>query len=86
LLEAVIHARLNRGEAGPSLAEAAALILDPQVDRDAVRESLSGDRKAARRISAAAFPAVAHAALAPAGASELRKRVQLTWAVLRGRI
>ena len=47
-------------------------------------ESARGD---ARLLSAAAFPAVAHAALAlnPAG-SEFGKRLRLTWAVARGRI
>jgi 15-cis-phytoene synthase len=41
----------------------------------------------ARKLGAAAFPAVAHAALAlhPAN-SELGKRLRLTWAVARGRI
>lgn len=44
-------------------------------------------RADARALSAAAFPAVAHAALAlrPAG-SEVGKRLRLTWAVATGRI
>ena len=52
---------------------------DPQLVRRAKSE--------AGRLSAAAFPAVAHAALAlrPA-ASELSKRLRLTWAVARGRL
>ena len=44
-------------------------------------------RADAQALSAAAFPAVAHAALvlSPAG-SEFGKRLRLTWAVARGRI
>lgn len=46
-----------------------------------------GARAAARRLSVAAFPAVAHAALVGSrGGSELGRRLRLTWAVARGRI
>jgi phytoene synthase len=47
---------------------------------------LAEARTAVRRLGMAAFPAVAHAALARASTSELLRRVRLTWAVVRGRI
>jgi hypothetical protein len=48
---------------------------------------LSRARVQARRLSVAAFPAVAHAALVGrTGGSELSKRLSLVWAVARGRI
>lgn len=111
LLEAAIEARLQAlggdrvaGEieaAGP-LTQAAALALDPGVDRPAAallgrawRSAHAGAleaqaareaRLASRRISPAAFPAVAHAALKPAERSELARRLRLTWSVARGRL
>ena len=42
--------------------------------------------RALRRLPAAAFPAVAHAALKDHAAPEPLKRLALTWAVARGRI
>ena len=42
--------------------------------------------RALARLPAAAFPAVAHAALHRTGESEPMKRLRLTWAVLRGRL
>jgi phytoene synthase len=78
-------------DAAGAIAEAAALALDPAVDRAAAnaagRSWRTGDaegRAAARRLSAAAFPAVAHAALS--GGDDLARRLRLTWAVLRGRL
>lgn len=47
---------------------------------------LAAARAAAKGLSAAAFPAVAHAALVGRKESEFRKRITLTWAVARGRI
>jgi phytoene synthase len=51
------------------------------------RAALDDARRDARRLSIAAFPAIAHATLVrdPHG-SEFSKRLRLTWAVLRGRI
>lgn len=46
----------------------------------------AGAQAAARRLSAAAFPAVAHAALARRRGSEVGRRLRLTFAVARGRI
>jgi len=52
-----------------------------------VREALAAARAHAQRLRVAAFPAIAHAALAPnPDASELAKRLRLTWAAMRGRI
>lgn len=89
-------------EAAAAIAHAAAIALDPAADlaaaallgrgwRTAHAELLDpSDRSemtdAARLISAAAFPAVAHAALRPTEASELVRRLRLTWAVARGRV
>jgi len=54
---------------------------------DAVRQALVAARAHARRVSVAAFPAIAHAALARnPHASEFAKRLRLTWAVAWGRI
>jgi len=110
-LQAAVEARLQAlagdriaGEivAAGALTQAAALALDPAVDRDAVeligrswRAAHAGTadvalrtemRRAARGISAAAFPAVAHAALRPEIGSELARRLRLTWAVASGRL
>ncbi|MDB5494747.1 MAG: crtB [Phenylobacterium sp.] len=53
----------------------------------ALKAELGEARRAARRLSAQAFPAAAHAALAGHPArSELAKRLRVTWAVARGRI
>lgn len=82
-------------EAAERITEAAARLLDPATDAAAAR--LLGQawasglltpeaRAAARRISPAAFPAVAHAALAGRRRSELANRLRLTWAVATGRI
>ncbi len=76
--------------AAGAVAEAAALTLDPAVETDAARiagrawrEPLTAEARAAsRRLSAAAFPAVAHAALGR-GPEPIR-RARLTWSVLQG--
>ena len=67
--------RLAAGELGP---DGSAML----------RDARAAARTHARRLSVAAFPAAAHAALAngKAGGSELGKRLKLTWAVARGRI
>lgn len=50
-------------------------------------QSLNIARSASRHLSAAAFPAIAHAALLTSPpTTELGKRLRLTWAVARGRI
>ncbi|WP_374470148.1 squalene/phytoene synthase family protein [Phenylobacterium sp.] len=49
-------------------------------------EALRGAREGVRGLSPAAFPAVAHAALAGRGGSELSRRLRLIWAVALGRI
>jgi phytoene synthase len=86
---------LGEIEAAEALTEAAALALDPAVDREAARmlgrswrSGLLSEaaREAARRVSPAAFPAVAHAALAGRSGGQLAQRLRLTWAVARGRI
>lgn len=97
--EALEWARGTAGEA----ARVAAHILDPSAHERAVSggaiwalgrrepELIAGQAAAARAdartLSPAAFPAVAHAALAlrPAG-SEIGKRLRLTWAVARGKL
>lgn len=94
-LEAAIDAWIDGrdADAAGAIAEAAALVLDPATRRAAVRTAgaawrsgLTNDsRSAARDISAAAFPAVAHAALRK-NEGELLRRLRLTWAVLRGRL
>lgn len=85
----------GEAEAAEHIAEAAALALDPAADREAARTlgrawaenaRTPAARAAARRVSAAAFPAVAHAALAGRSGSEFAKRLRLTWAVARGRV
>ena len=53
---------------------------------EALAATLETARAAARRLSVAAFPAVAHAALVRRTGSEFAKRVRLTWAVARGQI
>lgn len=82
-------------EAAEHITEAAALALDAEVNRDAARvlgrawamSALTTEaRAAAKRVSAAAFPAVAHAALAGRDEGELLKRLRLTWSVARGRV
>ena len=94
LLDRAVEARLDRAQGGYT-AEAAARVLDAQVDGAAVRvlgaawerqAVEASERAAALRVSAAAFPAVAHVALVGRGGSELARRVRLTWAVLRGRV
>ncbi|MBI1406107.1 MAG: phytoene/squalene synthase family protein [Caulobacter sp.] len=62
-----------------------------QADAAAVRDILSRGREALAKLPAAAFPAVAHAALARpyargARPGPLAKRLRLTWAVMRGRL
>jgi phytoene synthase len=64
-------ARLARGK--PVFAETAS-------------RALAGAREAAKGLSAAAFPAAAHAALVDGPSSEVRRRLRLLWAVARGRI
>jgi phytoene synthase len=93
-LEAALDAwsAASEADAAGAIAEAAALALDPAVDREAAREAGRAwragldatSRAASRRLSAAAFPAVAHAALRPGG--DLARRLRLTWAVARGRL
>ena len=85
-LDAAVEARFCSADASGPVAEAAALRLDPLVERIAVRAAVTADRSAARQISAAAFPAVAHVAIRGGGGSELRRRLRLTWAVLTGRL
>jgi phytoene synthase len=51
----------------------------------AADEAMAAARAGARSLSAAAFPAVAHAVLAARAGSELTRRLRLTWAVARGR-
>ena len=94
LLDGAIDERLSRSADG-SIAEAAASVLDRSADAAAVRalgaawERQAVDavvRTAARKVSAAAFPAIAHVALVGKARSELARRVRLTWAVVRGRI
>jgi len=48
-------------------------------------DELAAARSGARKLSAEAFPAVAHAAL-QGSHSEIGRRLRLTWAVARGRI
>ena len=96
-LEAAVDAWIDdrEAEAAGAIAEAAALALDPDADREAARlagaawrSGVNADaRAAARGLSAAAFPAVAHAALhGLRDAGDLRRRLTLTWAVARGRL
>lgn len=96
-LEAAVDAWIDEREADAAgaIAEAAALVLDPDTDREAARTAGAAwgagvgaeARAAARRLSAAAFPAVAHAALhGLRDAGDLRRRLTLTWAVARGRL
>ena len=47
-------------------------------------ELIGAARAGARRLSARAFPAVAHASLTASG--EFARRLQITWSVARGRI
>jgi phytoene synthase len=86
---------VGEAEAAEHTTEAAARLLDPGTDAAAARilgrawaeNAVTPDgRAAARRISAAAFPAVAHAALAGRAGSEVTRRLRLTWAVATGRI
>jgi 15-cis-phytoene synthase len=70
-------------------ARALVLARSGQADRAAVRAILKRGKAAADSLSTAAFPAVAHAALASAYAGPTRpgpvfKRVRMTWAVIRG--
>jgi phytoene synthase len=65
--------------------------LDPAAGRVMIRRILPEADRAARTLSASAFPAVAAAVLGPggrgdAGPSELRRRLRLAWAVARGRL
>lgn len=95
-LEGALDAWLDGkdAEAAGAVAEAAALVLDERADREAARTAGrawrtgvdDAARAAARRLSAAAFPAVAHAVLHGAKAGELKRRARLTWAVMRGRL
>ncbi|WP_309091161.1 squalene/phytoene synthase family protein [Phenylobacterium sp.] len=89
-------------DTGGRAAELAVRILDPAQDPDQavaagaawalLRKGLTVQgtveaRAGARRLSAAAFPAVAHAAFAIRPArSDLARRVRLIWAVARGRL
>jgi phytoene synthase len=95
-LESAVDAWLDgrAGEAAGAIAEAAALVLDPEVDRLAARAAGRVWRgaadpeaqAAARRLSAQAFPAVAHGVLDAGPQGELVRRLRLLWAVLRGRL
>jgi phytoene synthase len=94
-LEAAVDSWIDGQDAAAAgaIAEAAALALDPGIDRDASR--IAGRawragvdaeaRAASRRLSAAAFPAVAHAVLHGRQDGELARRLRLTWAIARGR-
>lgn len=53
---------------------------------DDARNLRAAANRALAGLPAAAFPAVAHAALNRPGESEPLKRLKLTWAVLRGRL
>jgi phytoene synthase len=87
---------------GGTAAELAAHILDPTQPAESANaagaawalarkglaiQGAAEARADARKLSAAAFPAVAHAALVlnPAG-SELARRLRILWAVARGRL
>jgi phytoene synthase len=93
-LEAALDARSEGDEpaAAGAIAEAAALLLEGSTDREAARiagrawrEGVTAEvRLASARLSAATFPAVAHAGLRPGG--ELARRARLTWTVMRGRL
>ncbi|HET6971980.1 MAG TPA: squalene/phytoene synthase family protein [Phenylobacterium sp.] len=72
-------------EAGAAWALARRAATAPDL-RPAVHALLTSARRQVRALSVAAFPAVAHAALASGPGSELGKRLRLTWAVARGRI
>ena len=95
-LEATIDAWIDDrpADAAGAIAEAAAVALDPAADRAAARRAGTAwrigvdepARAAARRLSAAAFPAVAHAALSGRGGGELSRRLRLMWAIARGRL
>lgn len=94
--------RAGEVEAAGAIAQAAALSLDPAADIEAAAvlgrawrlahagqldpETRRAAKGAAGRISPAAFPAIAHAALSAAGGSELVRRLRLIWAVARGRV
>lgn len=72
-------------------ARALTLARTGQADRAAAREALRRGQGALAGLPAAAFPAVAHAALATAYAGggkpgPLGKRLRITWAVLTGRL
>lgn len=93
--EALAWARETAGQA----AVVAATILDPGADAESARpagaawalaragqpfaDELAQARRSVRRLSAAAFPAAAHAALVGA---DFSNRLRLTWAVVRGRL
>lgn len=93
-LDAAIEAWIERDEPGAvgAIAEAAALLLDPAVERGAAREAgaawrgqlTPASRAASARLSAAAFPAVAHAAMR--ASNPALRQLQLVWAVTRGRL
>ena len=72
-------------------ARALTLARTGQADRAAVREVLRRGQAALAALPTAAFPAVAHSALAGAYAGggkpgPLAKRLRITWAVLTGRL
>ncbi|WP_395674229.1 squalene/phytoene synthase family protein [Phenylobacterium sp.] len=90
------EARAFASETAGGLAALVARILDPDADPEAAhvagavwalrrRGEPVADLVTARTLSAAAFPAIAHAAM-PSDGSELARRVRLLWAVLRGRV
>jgi phytoene synthase len=60
---------------------------EDETRRAAFRHLLATGQREVRKLGVAAFPAVAHVALAGRPAmSELGKRLRITWAVARGRI
>jgi phytoene synthase len=79
-------------DAAPARAAGAAWALgrragDQPALQAAFERALSAARREAGGLSTAAFPAVAHAALAGRSrASDLARRLRVTWAVARGRI
>jgi 15-cis-phytoene synthase len=87
VLAAMILDPKGPADAARSAGAAWALSRREGAERETVRQALAAARTHAQRLGVAAFPAVAHAALAgDRRASGLAKRLRLTWAVARGRL